>query len=355
MNVSTTPVPSRTPGVGSTPDTVRAAIIGASGTTGTELARILDDHPVLSVSIATSRGHAGRSATSIDPAAPDLVLVHPDEARVEDCDVVFTCLPHGQSAAVVEEWAAHRRVVDLSGDLRLHDPALHERVYGSTRSTALAERTVYGLPELDRDAIASADVVANPGCYPTCSSIPLLPLVSEGWIDGTVVIDAKSGVSGAGRAATATTHFCSVHEDVRPYKVGRSHRHVAEIEQSLDAKGSGPRLLFNPHLVPLERGMLATMVVPLEGGRDAADVRECLEAAYGDDPFVKVLPDGETARMRAVVGTNRVAVSIHEVGDGPEVVLVSAIDNLVKGAAGQAVQNMNLMLGLDERVGLRGW
>jgi N-acetyl-gamma-glutamyl-phosphate reductase len=334
---------------------VRAAIIGASGTTGTELARLLLDHPVLSVSVATSRTHAGRSASTIDPAAPDIVLTHPDDVGADDCDLVFACLPHGQSANVVERWAAHHRVIDLSGDLRLADAAIHERVYGSPRSAALADEAVYGLPELDRAAIASARVVANPGCYPTCSAIPLLPLTREGWIDGTVVIDAKSGVSGAGRASTPTTHFCSVHEDVRPYKVGRSHRHVAEIEQSMGRVGTIPRLLFNPHLVPLERGMLATMVVPLTPGHGADEARACLESAYADDPFVRVLPESETARIRSVAGTNRVAISVHEVSDGPEVVIVSAIDNLVKGAAGQAVQNANLMLGLDEHVGLRGW
>jgi len=336
---------------------VPVGVHGASGTTGAELVRLLARHPAVELVFASSRQHAGRSLAELEPGAPELELDDMEQADRVRAELVFLCLPHGHSAAMAERCvAAGARVIDLSGDLRLKDPVLHARVYGSPRSEALAARAVYGLTELTRDAVRGATLVANPGCYPTCSTLALAPLASAGLVPAEgVVIDAKSGVSGAGRAPTPTTHFCSADGDVRPYKVGRTHRHVAEIEQILAGvapDGAPRRVVFSPHLVPLERGMLATIVLPVPPGVTAGDARQLIAGRYQDEPFVTVLPAERAARIRAAVRTNRAVISVHPVEGLSALVLASAIDNLVKGAAGQAIQNMNVMLGLDETSGL---
>ncbi len=334
---------------------VRVGIFGASGTTGAELLSLLACHEAMSVAFATSRSHAGRTLEDIDPALPRFPLTDPSCVDAGDVELVFCCLPHGKSAPVVED-AAHRGtlVVDLSADFRLRDEGLHQRTYGSDRSSALAARAIYGLTELNREAVRHAGVVANPGCYPTCTALALAPLVARGWVRGPVVVDAKSGVSGAGRSPAAHTHFLAVADDVKPYKLGRAHRHTLEIEQTLrgvsrDEVGA-PSIVFNPHVVPLERGMLATIVAHVPG-RTADDVRELLATVYGDEPLVDVRPEGP-ARVRAVVRTNRAQIGVSPVEGSEHVVLTSTIDNLGKGAAGQAVQNANLMLGFPETTGL---
>lgn len=331
-----------------------AGIIGATGSTGVELARLLDLHPGIELGFGTSRQLAGSLLTDVDPAAPRLELADADEVDPAAVDVVFLCLPHGASApAVAELRSCGSRVVDLSGDLRLADPDLHERVYGSTRTAALMADTVYGLPELNRDRIRNAKVISNPGCYATAVALALLPLAAAGRLPAWVYADAKSGVSGAGRAATATTHYCSANEDVRPYKIGREHRHVPEIEQTLRAAGGdGCDVVFVPHLVPLERGILATCAVR-GSGLDGAEARRTYEEHYAGEPFVHVLPDGEAARIRAAAHSNRAVISLHPVPDQDLLVVACAIDNLGKGAAGAAVQNANLMLGRPETEGLR--
>lgn len=337
---------------------VSAGIVGASGTTGVELARTLDAHPGMRLAFGTSREHAGRSLTEVDPAAPELRLTAPDQVDPTAVDVVFVCLPHGASAGVVADLlaAGAPRVVDLSGDLRLTDAAAHERAYGSERSQTLADEAVYGLPEVNRETVRGARVVSNPGCYATAVALALLPLAEAGGLVKTAYVDAKSGVSGAGRAATATTHFCSAHDDVRPYKIGRVHRHVPEMEQTLRraAGGDACELVFVPHLVPLERGILATCAVT-GAGFDDAEVRELYRRRWADEPFVGVAEDGDAARIRAVAHSNRALISVHPVPDEDLVVIACAIDNLGKGAAGQAVQNANLMTGRPEGEGLRGF
>lgn len=327
-------------------------IIGASGTTGVELARLVHEHPRLTLAFATSRGAAGQSLRSVDPAAVPVTLVHPDDARIDEVDAIFACLPHGESAAVVERCVrAGTRIIDLSGDFRLADPKLHRSVYGSERTEEIASRAVYGLTECNREAIASARLVANPGCYPTCVGLALYPLARAGRLPQTVVVDAKSGISGAGRKPTPVTHYTSVVDDVRPYKLGRSHRHTPEIEQSLSGWGAGTRVVFCPHLVPLERGMLATIVVE-NAGADAESIRELYRAAYDDEPFVELLPPGEPARIRGVARTNLAVIGLEPIEDPSYLVITCAIDNLLKGAAGQAVQNLNRMFGIPETVGL---
>ncbi len=333
-----------------------AGIIGATGSTGVELARLLDVHPGIRLEFGTSRQLAGSLLTDVDPAAPPLELRDADDVDPTAVDVVFLCLPHGASAPAAAELRARgARVVDLSGDLRLADPQVHDAVYGSPRSAELMDETVYGLPELNRHLIGDAGVVSNPGCYATAVALALLPLAAAGRLPDWVYADAKSGVSGAGRTATPTTHYCSANEDVRPYKVGREHRHVPEIEQTLRAAGGdGCDVVFVPHLVPLERGILATCAVR-GSGLNGAQARRVYEERYAGEPFVRVLPDGDAARIRAAAHSNRAVISLHPVPDQDLLVVACAIDNLGKGAAGAAVQNANLMLGRPETEGLRGF
>jgi len=333
----------------------RVGIFGATGTSGTELVRLLIAHPQLRIAFATSRGHAGETLDCVDPAAPRVPLTHPDDVDCSDVEMVFTCLPHRASAPVVARArAAGAKVVDLSGDFRLRSAAAHETVYGSPRDEELAARAVYGLTEWARGAITSAELVANPGCYPTCAGLGLAPLVKRGWVEGPVVVDAKSGVSGAGRGPSPTTQFTAVADDVRPYKLGRAHRHVAELEQTLSRVAptpeDAPTVVFNPHVVPIERGMLATMVVRVPG-REVAEIRRALDETYRDEPLIDVLPTGN-ARIRAVVRGPGAQIGAADVPGTDMVVVTSSIDNLGKGAASQAIQNANRMLGLPERSGL---
>ncbi len=335
---------------------LRTAIFGATGTTGVELTKLVERHPHCSIAYATSRGHAGESLRVVDPAAPNVALHAPDDVSLADLDLAFLCLPHGHSATQAELCLrAGVRCVDLSGDLRLADGDIHARVYGTPRSEAVAKEAVYAISELHGDAVPGARLVSNPGCYPTCSGLALEPLARAGWLNGPVIINALSGISGAGRKASAATHFCAVYDDVRPYKLGRDHRHAAEIEQNLAGwvpKGSeAPKVVFCPHVVPMERGMLTTIVADLPG-HSAAEVHELFAERYADAPLVEVLPPGEPARIRAVARTPLAVIGVHDVAGTDHVVITSAIDNLLKGAASQALQNMNLALGYPETLGL---
>ena len=334
----------------------RVGIVGATGNTGVELAADLVRHPDLDLVFGTSRDRAGQRLDAVDPVAPPIGLVHPEDAESERVDLVFLCLPHGASAPEAERWFERGTpLIDLSGDLRLRDEDTHARIYGTDRSERLMEATVYGLPELEREAIRSTRVVSNPGCYATAVELALLPLAEAGLLGDGAYVDAKSGVSGAGRKATATTHFCSANEDVRPYKVGRLHRHVPEMEQVLAGaapSGSGP-VVFVPHLVPLERGILATCAVR-GTGLSEEQARSLYTERYAGEPLVSFPPPGEQARIRSAARTDRAVISTAGVEGLDLVVIACAIDNLGKGAAGQAVQNMNLMLGLSEGRGLRG-
>jgi len=329
-------------------DPIRVGVFGASGFTGRELVRLLWHHPRFRLDFATSREPQLLSA--VDPAAPPQPLVHPDEVDPSAVDAVLLCLPHGRSAETAARClAAGARVVDLSGDLRLRDAATHERVYGSRRDEAVAARAVYGLTEVCRRALPEARLVANPGCYPTTVGLGLLPLAAAGRLTSPVVVNATSGVSGAGAGCSPKTHFCSAADDVRPYKPGRAHRHVAEMEQTLAdaAPDAPPAVVFTPHLVPLQRGMQATIYVA-GGGLSLEEADALYRERYADEPFVRVGAPGEPTRVRAVAGTNDVAVSVCPV-EGLDALLVTcAIDNLLKGAAGQALQSLNAMFGLPE-------
>lgn len=328
------------------------AVFGATGTTGAELSTILQQHPACVIKHATSRSRAGGVLCDVEPSAPAVPLVHPDDVALDDVDVAFVCLPHGEAAAISERCvSAGVPTIDLSGDFRLRDGEVHGRVYGTQRSSELAELAVYGFTEVARASIAGAKLVSNPGCYPTCAGLALYPLARAGLLPRTIVINALSGISGAGRKATDKTHFCAVADDVRPYLLGRSHRHTAEIEQLLARLGAPRQVIFNPHVVPLERGMLVTITLDVPTATTEA-IHERYVDAYDGEPLVEVLPLGEPARIRRVIRTSRAAVGIHPVADTRSVVITAAIDNLRKGAASQAVQNMNLLVGHPETMGL---
>jgi N-acetyl-gamma-glutamyl-phosphate reductase len=317
-------------------DSISAAVFGATGYTGQEVVRLLRMHPRMQLVAATSESEAGRVVPGTS-----LRYVSSDDVRLSDTDVVFTCLPHGESGALsmrAHEAGAH--VVDLSSDLR-----------------AGQHGAVYGIPELWREAIRGQSLVANPGCYPTGILLSMAPLLRAGLLDRTrpLIVDAASGVTGAGRGAKREFLFGEVAEDYRAYGVGNVHRHVPEIQAGLARLGGGtaPDFVFTPHLLPIRRGILETMYVPVEPGVTQADLAETCRSAWSGEPFLEVLSEGLPA-LREVVGRNVVMVGFTEVRGvtSPMVICVAALDNLLKGAAGQALQNANLMLGANELEGI---
>jgi N-acetyl-gamma-glutamyl-phosphate reductase len=328
----------------------RAAVVGASGFAGALAAALSWRHPQIALEVVTARSDVGRRLDDLYPRYRVPLELEPFAAgRLAQCaDVAFVSYPHGAAAEVVAELRSHGlRVVDLSADFRLRDLALHERWYGPHTAPGLRPEAVFGLTELHRAEIADASLVANPGCYATAAILALAPLAREGLI-ADAVVDAKSGVSGAGRAATETTHFVSVDENVTAYGV-TGHRHGAEIDQELALLGSEARVTFTPHLLPLDQGLLASCYVTPTRALTTAELAELFADAYDREPFVEVAhrPPG----VRDVRDTN--LASVHPlVGPGGRVLVFCAIDNLWKGAAGQAMQNMNLMLGLPEGTGL---
>jgi N-acetyl-gamma-glutamyl-phosphate reductase len=336
---------------------VRVGVLGATGYTGFELLKIFTQHDAVDLVFAASSTYAGQSYADVYPCPYTCRLVDPAEAPLAEAELVFLCTPHGASAA----WAARvldagARCVDLSADFRLRDVSTYESWYAPHPHPELLSEAVYGLSEVYRDEVATARLVANPGCYPTGPLLALYPLLQADMLtDERVIIDAKSGVSGAGAKPSATTHFVSVHDNLSAYKIGHAHRHVPEMEQELlrfagDAKG--PRVTFSPHLLPVARGILSTVYVSVAPDVDAGDVIARWQAAYSGEPFVQVLPLGNLATLAHVVNTNRCALSVAPAGASGELIIVTALDNLLKGASGQAVQNMNIMFGLDETAGL---
>jgi len=342
---------------------VKIGIIGATGYTGLELLKILARHPLAEIAWLTSENSAGQCFGDVFPVAPfigDTILVKAADANLAAADVVFCCLPHATAQAPVA--AARRagvRVVDLSADYRIHDAAAYETWYGhSHNEPAWLAEAVYGLPELHRAEIKATHLVANPGCYATSIILGLAPLARAGWLRGAVIADSKSGVSGAGRGLSLKTHFVEANENMSPYSIGRAHRHLVEIEQELHLLNQGPNgqapfeLIFSPHLLPVSRGILSTLYITLPSGTGEAEVRAAYEEAYANEPFIHLLKAGQVATLAHVVHTNFCALGLTSVPGSCTMIVTSAIDNLIKGASGQAVQNMNIMLGLDEKVGL---
>jgi N-acetyl-gamma-glutamyl-phosphate reductase len=334
---------------------MKIGILGATGYTGYELLKIFRRHAEAQVAFAASETYAGQRFDAVYPCPFDNVLVAPDDAPLDQVDVVFLCTPHHASAPWAEcVLAAGARCIDLSADFRLRDVALYQQWYGAHPVPTLIPDAVYGLTEIYRDQVAQARLVANPGCYPTGPLLALHPLLQRGLVQGQrIIIDAKSGVSGAGAKPTPTTHFVSVHDNFSAYNVGHVHRHTPEIEQEI-ARYAGRfiHVTFAPHLLPVSRGILSTIYVTLDPSLAVSDVVALWEQAYADEPFVHVLPEGRLATLAHVVETNRCALSVASAGLPGEYILVTAIDNLLKGASGQAVQNMNVMFGLDETAGL---
>lgn len=328
------------------------AVFGAAGFTGALTARLLHRHPHFNLTTLTARSDSGRRLDDIYPYhRVPLTLEELDLDRHAEVDAAVVAYPHGAAAEVVSELRARDvRVVDLSADFRLRDPDVYAEWYREHPAPELIDDAVYGLPERYRTELADADLVANPGCFPTAALLALAPLARANLI-GDLVIDAKTGVSGAGRAATERTHFVTVDENVNAYGVPR-HRHTPEIEQELAALGADVSVTFTPHLLPIDQGELVTCyVMPLDGSHhDPADLRALFEDLYADEPFVELAdaPPG----VRDVRETNLCRISVHSDARTGRVIVFAAIDNLWKGAASQAVQNLNLMFGRDESEGI---
>ncbi len=334
---------------------IRAGIVGGTGYTGVELLRILALHPQVEVAAVTSRADAGQRVDKVYPSLRGLCPVEftaPDVATLAECDVVFFATPNGTAMAMAGELLARGvKVIDLAADFRLKDIAEWETWYGmSHASPELVAEAVYGLPEVNREAIKQARLIACPGCYPTAVQLGFLPLLEAGVIDGGhLIADAKSGVSGAGRKAELSSLMSEVGESFKAYGVP-GHRHLPEIRQGLQrASGQPIGLTFVPHLTPMIRGIHATLYARLTG---KVDLQSLFEQRYQNESFVDVLPAGSHADTRNVRGSNRCQIAVHQPQGGDTVVILSVIDNLVKGASGQAVQNMNLMFGLPENQGL---
>jgi N-acetyl-gamma-glutamyl-phosphate reductase len=331
---------------------IRAGIIGATGYTGYELVKLLQTHPFVELIFTTSESSAGLRLDQLYPAAPALELVALDEAPLETVDVVFLCLPHGVSApTAVAALEAGARVIDLSADFRLADKETYSSWYKTAHpAPELLQEAVYGLTEFARERLPGARLVANPGCYPTSVLLALQPLLQGNVAAGTIIADSKSGVSGAGRAPRQHTHFVEVSGNFSPYSIGHAHRHLPEMEQGFRFwNDAPPKLIFSPHLLPVPRGILSTIYVPLAKEWSEDELR-LLYSVYDDEPFVRLLPSGELATLAHVNYTNQCAIGLTLAGN--TLILTSAIDNLVKGAAGQAVQNMNVMFGIEETAGL---
>ncbi|MGH6915792.1 MAG: N-acetyl-gamma-glutamyl-phosphate reductase [Geminicoccales bacterium] len=333
-------------------------ILGATGYTGIELLRLLGDHPSARVACLTSERHAGQPIEAVFPHLFGRDLPRLSKMGEQDLgalDVVFGCLPHGTTQDVIRELPRGPKVVDLSADFRLRDPEVYARTYGAPhRAQERQKDAVYGLTELAREEVRAADLVANPGCYPTSAQLPLAPLLAAGLIEpDRIIIDAKSGVTGAGRAAKESSLHAEVSEGLHAYGVS-GHRHVPEIEQGLsEAAGQPVAVTFTPHLVPMNRGILSTIYVDLVPGAALGDLQAELLRRYAGEPFVRVLPEKSLPATRHVRGTNLCLIALHPGRLAGRAILLSVIDNLVKGASGQALQNMNLMLGLPETAGLQ--
>ena len=339
------------------PDKIRIGILGASGYTGADLMRLLACHPAADIRVLTANSHAGKALADVYPhltglGLPDLIKTQ--EADWASLDVVFCGLPHGTSQDVIAGLPDSVKVIDLSADFRLRDIATYAEWYGQEhRAPELQPSAVYGLTEFYRDEIASARLVACPGCYPTAALLLLLPLLAGGAINPhELIIDAKSGVTGAGRSLKEQNLFSEVADAMHPYGIA-SHRHAPEIEQEL-SQVAGEDLIvnFTPHLIPMNRGELLTVYAKLADGKSAGDVRAVLQQRYAHEPFVRVAAEGVAPATRHVRGSNYAVLGVFEDRLPGRVILFSTLDNLVKGSSGQAIQNMNVMFGLPETMGL---
>lgn len=334
---------------------ISVGIVGGTGYTGVELLRILCRHPGVELAAITSRGEAGTAVAELFPSLRGRIglrFCDPADAGLTHCDLVFFATPNGIAMTQARELLERGvRIIDLAADFRLRDRSEWERWYGMPHACPdLLDIAVYGLPEVNRERIRIARIVANPGCYPTAVQLGFLPLVEGGHVElRSLIADAKSGVSGAGRKAELNILLAEAADSFKAYGVS-GHRHLPEIRQGLGVAAGGPvGLTFTPHLVPMIRGIHATLYARLTR---STDLQALFEARYAAEPFVDVMPPGSHPETRSVRGANICRIAVHQPGGGDVVVVLSVIDNLVKGAAGQAVQNMNLMFGLPEATGL---
>ena len=339
---------------------IKVGIVGGTGYTGAELLRLLAVHPEVELQTITSRSESGRPVSELFTGLRgkvDLTFTEPDDQALAQCDLVFFATPNGIAMksvpALLEKGV---KVIDLAADFRLKKPSQWQQWYGQKHDCPqLLERAVYGLPEINRSKIKSASLVANPGCYPTATQLGLLPLMREGLVSGNIIVDAKSGVSGAGRGANVGTLLCEASESFKAYGVP-GHRHLPEIRQGIEVMAQAGRsgfsgeLVFVPHLVPMIRGIHATSYCTVKD--HSVDLQALFEQTFGNEPFVDVLPEGRHPETRSVKACNQCRIAVHRPQGGDTVVVLSVIDNLVKGAAGQAIQNMNIMFGLNELTGL---
>ncbi len=335
---------------------INVGIIGGTGYTGIELLRILSKHTGIKLGVITSRNEAGTAVADFFPSLRgviDLDFVDPASAHLDDCDVVFSATPTGVAMEYARElMEAGVRLIDIAADFRIKDKLVWERWYGMEHfCPELLTESVYGLPELYRERIRKARLVANPGCYPTAVILGLAPLLEDRCVDpGTLIADAKSGVSGAGRSAKLGSLLAEASDSLKAYSVS-GHRHEPEIHQALAGlTDEDVDLTFVPHLAPMIRGIHATIYARAAGS--SRNLQELFENRYRTEPFVDVMPPGQHPDTRSVRGSNLCRIAVHRPGGGELLVVLSVIDNLVKGAAGQAVQNMNIMFGLDETMGL---
>jgi N-acetyl-gamma-glutamyl-phosphate reductase len=336
----------------------RVAIVGATGYAGAELVRILSGHPEVEITAVTSRQYAGIRIDQVYPAFSGVVDLTCEEYSVdsicERADVVYMALPHQLPMRFVPEFIKRgKKVIDLSADFRFNDATIYESAYQPHTAKELLESAVYGLSEIYTGQIRRAQLIGNPGCYPTSVLLPLIPLLKKGFLDlSSFIADSKSGVSGAGRSLSLAAHYCEVTESFKPYKVA-VHRHNPEMDAILSREAqTAVSITFVPHLVPMSRGMLTTIYATPAVDLKEGDIADCYAAAYTNRTFVRLCPEDRLPSTHNVRGTNYCDIGFKLDERNNRLIFVSAIDNVVKGAAGQAVQNMNLMLGLDETAGL---
>lgn len=341
----------------------KAGIAGASGYTGYELLKLIHRHPQLEVGWLTSESSAGGVFSDLYPVGWDYPLISLEDAlgRAHEVDVVFLCLPHAASMGAVKSfYATGTLTIDLSADFRLTDPAVYARWYGLEHAAPdLLAAARYGLCEIYRERIRGGKLIAVPGCYPTSVNLGLYPLAKAGWLGDRVIVDSKSGVSGAGRKPKLDYHFVEANENITPYNIGYRHRHLAEMEQVLNnANGSrhATRFLFTPHLLPVNRGILSTIYVDVPAGVTEKEIRDLYVESYAGEPFIHLIQPGKQASLSHTVNTNRCAIGITPADpsrpDGTEYIITASLDNLIKGASGQALQNFNIVAGLEETAGL---
>ncbi len=334
---------------------IKAGIIGATGYVGAELLRLLINHDKVEVTAIGSNSYVGKDIVDIYPSIgyKNSMICIENEKVIDMCDVVFTALPHGVSEKfAIKAIESKKKVIDLGADFRIKDEETYNKWYGvSFIDEILHKKAVYGLSEIYKDDIKDADIIANPGCYPTSISLPLIPLLSSKLIKNNIIIDSKSGLTGAGRELSISSHFTEVNENITAYKIGK-HRHTPEIEQNLsEAYKEKVKVVFTPNLIPVNRGILSTIYCMKEDNISIDCIHKKLTDYYEYKEFIEVLPLDKVASLKNVKFSNKCAISLHENED--TLIICSAIDNMIKGAAGQAIQNMNIMFGIDETTGLK--